>query len=270
MINLCLASKLWRGFRSLFESLAIKRGKDKLPAWDRLSPGAGRRIAGLERTIGIRFKDRRLLYQALVHRSFAHSNKWKRIETNERLEFLGDAVLGLVVTDFLYRKYPKRREGDLTVIKSVVVSRSVLAGMARSISLGDFILLSRSEARSSAKVKNSILSDAYEALIGAIFLDRGLDVARDFITRHLLEDLDRIVTDRGNLDYKGLLQRYVQREYHRVPTYRVVGEEGPDHAKIFRVQVTAGKVVLGRGVGRTKKAAEQQSARDALVKLDRV
>ncbi|MDM7913864.1 MAG: ribonuclease III [Candidatus Eisenbacteria bacterium] len=221
-------------------------------------------IAPFERKTGVRLRDRATLQQALTHRSFLGSNGGDPVRSNERLEFLGDAVLELVVIEYLYRVFPLDREGDLTKKKSLLVSKAVLADRAEALGLGDFILLSDSERDSGGRERASILADAFEAVIGAIYLDRGIAVVRQFIEERLLSTAEAILHDRARLNFKSLLQEYVQARHKTHPRYRVVTEVGPDHQKLFTIEVSVRGSLLGRGQGRNKKEAEQNAAGDAL------
>ena len=217
-------------------------------------------------TISYRFREESYLRQALTHRSFLYNKTGWRI-SNERLEFLGDAVLGMVVTDELYHRFPKRSEGELTKAKSCVVNREMLAREAKKMGLGDYLYLGSGEERSGGRNRKSILSDMYEALIGAIYLDGGLDEARRFISQHLLRDMDRILTGKFNHNYKSWLLEHVQGEGGSSPEYRVLEETGPDHKKEFTVEVRVAGKVLGMGRGYSKKKAEQDAAFQAIKHL---
>ncbi len=224
-------------------------------------------VTAFERKAGIRFHDRGILEQALTHRSYLGCNGGDPGRSNERLEFLGDAVLELVVIEHLYRAFPVDREGELTKKKSLLVSKGVLAHRAERMGLGEFILLSESERDSGGRERASILADAFEAVVGAIYLDRGIAMARRFIQEQLLHTATSILEDRAHLNYKSLLQEYVQARHKTHPRYRVVTEVGPDHMKLFTVEVSVRGMLLGRGQGRNKKEAEQNAAGDALGRL---
>jgi ribonuclease-3 len=191
-----------------------------------------------------------------------------REDSNERLEFLGDAVLGLVVNDYLYREFEDASEGDLTKMKSTLVCRERLAEVAARLELGDHIRMSRSEAATGGRRRASILADTTEAVIGAVFLDGGLTAARRMITRCLLADSEGLLERRGQDNHKSRLQEIIQARYKSPPRYRVTAAEGPDHARIFRVSVAFNGHVLGRGEGSNKKSAEQEAARAALATLE--
>lgn len=212
----------------------------------------------------LRFRHPYLLQQALTHRSFLGGEAEHLPASNERLEFLGDAVLELTVIEHLFRMFPDDREGELTQKKSLLVSKPVLADCADGLELGEFLLLSDAERESGGGERDSILADAFEALLGAIYLDQGLEVARDFVRRWLLTDVKSILNDSEKQNFKSLLQEQVQARVRLHPRYRVVSQEGPDHEKRFTIEVVVRGEVLGRGSGHNKKAAEQQAARDAI------
>ncbi len=214
--------------------------------------------------IGYRFRDPELLVCALKHRSIIFETGERRGATNERLEFLGDAVLDLLVAEQLYQDNPTSREGHLTRLKSLAVSGRQLANKARRIGLGSYMQISSSEARSGGRNRRSILEDALEAVIGAIFLDGGLEPARVFVRRFITDDLDGRLIREKEKNYKSLLLEYVQGNALGLPRYRVVAEDGPDHEKTFHVEVSVGEKKVGTGVGRSKKQAEQQAAREAV------
>ncbi len=218
----------------------------------------------LEAVIGYRFFDRSLLSLAIKHRSYVFASDGSGIESNERLEFLGDAVLDLVVTEYLYRSFRSKREGELTQVKSLIVSKSVLAQKGREMGLGKYILLSKEEEQSGGRERTSIIGDAYEAVLGAIYLDGGLDGSRTFVARHLLCDVEEISTNGDNLNFKSVLLEHVQSEGRGHPRYFVNSEDGPDHEKIFTVEVAIGGEIMGEGKGRSKKEAQQMAAKEAL------
>ncbi len=221
----------------------------------------------LETQLGYQFRDRSLLDNALLHRSHSHVTGAEPGTSNERLEFLGDAVLGLVVNDHLYREYPQHSEGDLTKMKSLLVCGSRLAEVATVLGLGDYVQMSRAEAATGGRHRASILADTTEAVIGAVFLDGGLPAAGSVITRWLLEGADDVLVHRGLENYKSRLQEMVQARYKSPPRYRVLAAEGPDHERVFKVCVTFNGKDLGRGEGPNKKAAEQLAAHDALDRI---
>ncbi|MEK7729017.1 MAG: ribonuclease III [candidate division KSB1 bacterium] len=219
------------------------------------------------RIIGYRFRRRALLVQALKHRSFLPQVNEERACSNERMELLGDAVLGIVVTDHLYRRYPDKEEGEITAIKSLLVSRKILTRIARNLDLGKFVLMSDSEDHAGGRTRPSILADSFEAVIGAIYLDGGLEKARGFIERTLMHDMEAIVSEEQHRNFKSLLLELSQSRNMGTPYYAVLTEEGPDHEKLFTVEVKIQNRPMGVGVGHSKKRAEQQAAQNALAQL---
>jgi ribonuclease-3 len=217
--------------------------------------------------LGYRFKNAGYLTQALKHRSYLAGSGEPRYMANERLELLGDAVLSLAVVEYLYHRYPRRPEGELTVMKSLAVSRGVLANVARALNVGEHLLLSEQERRAGGAQRPSILADAMEAIIGAVYLDGGLEPARKVVQRLVLSRLPGILAREENQNYKSLLLEYCQRERMPTPAYRVEREDGPEHDKVFTVAVSIGGRQYGTGQGGSKKAAEQRAARGALLKL---
>ena len=225
----------------------------------------------IEKRIDYRFKDRGLLEHALTHKSRAAEDVSGGVSDNESLEFLGDAVLGLVVADALFRQYPNYTEGQKSKIKASVVSTQALARQAEEMQLGDHLILGRGEEKTGGRFKQALLADAYEALIAAIYLDGGLDAAETFLRRELKNAIDA-GAERNFVgqDYKSALQERVQALGHPLPEYRIAGETGPDHRKIFRIEVVVGGEVLGVASGKAKKEAEQEAARMAIARLDEV
>ncbi|MBI2502217.1 MAG: ribonuclease III [Candidatus Latescibacteria bacterium] len=225
------------------------------------------RLRALERRIGYRFRNPELLVQALKHRSFVYANQGRGLEANERLEFLGDAVLDLVVAEALFRRFPNQREGDLTQMKSVVVSGAVLARKASQLGLEEFVLLSHEERQSSGGRQPSILSDALEAVIGAMYLDGGLGPSRRFIERLVLQGLGEVIADEEHTNFKSKLLEHTQGLGYGHPKYQVRSEEGPEHCKVFSVEVSVTGQLMGQGRGFSKKEAQQMAAKDALQRL---
>jgi ribonuclease-3 len=212
------------------------------------------------------FKDPRLLEEALRHSSFVNEQADPDLRDNERLEFLGDAVLNLAMGHILMDRFPGTHEGELSRMRANLVNESRLAAVARTLELGRFVRLGRGESSTNGREKNSILADTLEAVIAAVYLDGGLDAAFTLVETHFTPQLDRVHTPAANRDYKSQLQERLQEQQRDVPTYRVVGESGPDHDKIFEVAVdVADKAVSG--CGRSKKMAEQDAARKALAVL---
>ena len=222
----------------------------------------------LQSRISYRFRDRGLLEHALTHKSRAAEDASGGVTDNESLEFLGDAVLGLVVADALFHQYPTYTEGQKSKVKAAVVSTQSLARQAEQIQLGEHLILGRGEEKTGGRYKQALLADAYEALIAAIYLDGGLDAASAFLRRELKAAIDAGSAQTFAPDYKSALQERLQALGHPLPEYRISGEAGPDHRKIFSVEVVANGEVLGTASGRAKKEAEQEAARLALEKLD--
>lgn len=223
-------------------------------------------MTALEERLGYSFRNRALLETALTHSSYANENRASGIVCNERLEFLGDSVLGVTVADFLYRHFPDMPEGRMTRLRAELVCEHSLHRVALELHLGDYLRLGKGEEHNGGRKRASILSDAVEAVIAAMYLDAGMETAAGFIHRCLLDDVRAIETPTFT-DYKTSLQELVQRHSGQVLSYELVGEEGPDHAKTFRVQVCLNGDPIGRGTGRTKKEAEQAAAANALEAL---
>ena len=221
----------------------------------------------LQQRINYRFRDRGLLEHALTHKSRAAEDASGGVADNESLEFLGDAVLGLIVADALFRQYPQFNEGQKSKIKAAVVSTQSLARHAERLHLGDHLILGRGEEKTGGRFKQALLADAYEALIAAIYLDGGLDAATTFLRRELRDAIEGGATPGFAQDFKSALQERLQALGRPLPDYRVSGEAGPDHRKTFSVEVIVGGEVLGAASGRAKKEAEQEAARLALERL---
>lgn len=222
----------------------------------------------LQQTIGVSFHDPSLLKQAFYHRSYLNEARHIK-QSNERLEFLGDAVLSLLTSEFLYTHYPDLPEGTLTNIRSSLVKTKSLAEVAESLHLGDLLMLSKGEEESGGRRNHSLLADCFEALLGAIYLDHGINTARSFLSRYIFPKAQRIIETKSYIDFKSLLQEIVQQESKISPTYRVAKSEGPDHNKTFWIEVLVGDKVLGTGVGKSKQEGEQQAAANALEKMGR-
>jgi ribonuclease-3 len=221
----------------------------------------------LEQRIEYRFRDRGMLEHALTHKSRAAEDASGGVADNESLEFLGDAVLGLVVADTLFRQYPTYSEGQKSKIKAAVVSTQSLARHAELLQLGDHLILGRGEEKTGGRYKQALLADAYEALIAAIYLDGGYDAAGVFLRRELKDAIDAGSSQAFARDYKSALQEELQANGRPLPEYRVSGETGPDHRKTFSVEVVVAGEVLGTASGRAKKEAEQEAARLALARV---
>jgi ribonuclease III len=223
----------------------------------------------LEKSIGYRFRNKQFLLLALTHKSSVGTDDRKGLHSNERLEFLGDAVLNCLVTDHLYALYPKRSEGQLSKMKSLVVSRKILGEIAQTINLGEYLRFGVSEKKSGGSRRASILSNAFEALLGALYLDGGPEKARKFLAAFLFGSIDAFLQDADNVNYKSRILEFAQRDGFGIPKYKVVASTGPEHAKEFTIEIEVGGVPLGRGSGPNKKMAEQQAARSALASYGR-
>lgn len=218
--------------------------------------------AELENALEYHFKDKKYLMNALTHSSYANENK-KSLGSNERLEFLGDSILGIVVAEYLFRNFPDLPEGDLTRNRAALVCEKACCGFSRQLGLGDFLLLSHGEQNSGGKNRSSILADAFEAVIAAIYLDSGMEEAKKFILR-FVAPIAKNNKPKGFRDYKTKLQEIIQQNPEESLEYVLTGESGPDHNKHFTVEVHLNSNVIGKGGGRSKKEAEQQAAREAL------
>lgn len=218
----------------------------------------------LEEKLGYAFANRALLENALTHSSFANENRSLGLQSNERLEFLGDSVLGMVTADYLYRTHPDLPEGDLTRTRAALVCEDSLVEVAGQLELGAYLKLGKGEDAGGGRQRPSIVADAVEAVIAAVYLDGGIGSARKMIQRFIL---DRAEEKGSSRDYKTALQELVQREIGRVLTYRLTGADGPDHAKVFRMEVDLNGATVGSGEGRSKKEAEQMAAKAAIEKL---
>ncbi len=221
----------------------------------------------LQQAIGVTFQDTSLLEQAFVHSSYINENPGFHLPDNERLEFLGDALLGFIVAEKLYHEFPHFGEGELTEIRVSLVRQETLAGLATELKLGDYLYLGRGEESGGGRQRQTNLADAFEALVGAIFLDQGLDVARDFILHKIHEQIQTVGAKGVGRNYKALLQEFTQAKYKQLPIYSLVEASGPDHDKGFVVEVALGDSVLGTGSGKSKRAAEMEAARIAWEKL---
>lgn len=222
-------------------------------------------IKDLEEAIGYRFQNITLLHNALTHSSYANERWHDSLMSNERLEFLGDSVLGMVVAEYLYRNFQDRPEGELTRMRADMVCEKTLAAVAGRIGLGQHLLLGHGEERFGGRTRDSILADAVESVIAASFLDGGMDAAKGIITRFILSDVP--VKKLHNVDYKTSLQELVQQKKNQTLSYALVGESGPDHDKRFQVEVSLNGAVVGTGIGSSKKRAEQEAARAAIEAL---
>ena len=222
----------------------------------------------LEENLGYTFRDRKLLEAALYHSSYANEHRGSGIRSNERLEFLGDSVLGMVTADYLYRKHPDLPEGDLTRIRAALVREESLHEVAQSLNLGSYLKLGRGEESGGGRQRPSILADATESVFAAVYLDGGLEEARRIIHRVLLDKEREEVVEERRRDYKTALQELVQRTPGNTITYHLLEEMGPDHCRVFVMEARLNGQGVGRGEGRSKKSAEQAAACDALEKLE--
>ena len=222
-------------------------------------------IKELENAIGYRFHNISLLQNALAHSSYANERWHDSLKSNERLEFLGDSILGMVVADHLYRNFANRPEGELTRMRADMVCEKALAQVANQIGLGVHLLLGKGEEQGGGRGRDSILADAVESIIAACYLDGGMEAAKAFISRFVLVNVP--VSRLTNADYKTALQELVQQKRNQVLTYTMVGESGPDHDKRFEVELTLNGQVVGHGIGSSKKRAEQDAARNAMEAL---
>ncbi len=219
----------------------------------------------LEKILTINFSDKGLLTEALTHRSYLNEHPTTP-SSNERLEFLGDSVLSILVSTELYKLYPTYPEGKLTALRSSLVRAKTLAELADTLTLGDFLLLSRGEEKGGGRKNGAILADTFEAVLGAVYLDQGLAAAKKVLARYLFPRIEEQNNRLGSLDYKSSLQEFTQEQSHQSPTYKVLAESGPDHAKHFSVGVFLATTELARGEGKSKQEAEQDAARLALEK----
>lgn len=220
----------------------------------------------IEKTIGYSFKDPGLLELALTHSSYSNERGRGRLGCNERLEFLGDSILGYFTAEYLFGNYPNKPEGEMTKMRAELVCEQSLARVAEKLGLGDYLRLGRGEEQGGGRARPSINADAVEAVLAAIYLDGGAEAAKKFVYGFILSEATETMRA-GSRDYKTVLQEYVQKGGKESPTYRVIGESGPDHNKTFEAEVLVCGEVKGSGSGRTKKEAEQNSARDALERL---
>ena len=218
-------------------------------------------VAGLQEKIGYRFKNEKLLFEALSHSSYANENK--NLKSNERLEFLGDSVLSIVVSDHIFKHFSHIPEGDLTKLRASLVCESALYDFSKKIDLGKYIFLGRGEEQTGGRERPSIVSDAFEAVIAAVYLDGGMEAARKYVLSFIPEDITPKGSDAFH-DYKTMLQEVIQRNPEEKVSYHLRSESGPDHDKKFTIQVMLNNNVIGEGTGRSKKSAEQAAAKEAL------
>lgn len=223
----------------------------------------------LENAIGIRFRDLNMLNQAFIHPSYTNEQNLGHLKNNQRLEFLGDAVLELVISHFLFDEYDYLTEGQMTKLRALTVCEPSLDEVARNLNLGSLLILGKGEENTGGRYKSSILADTLEALIGAIYIDQGLDTARSFILKNLEPRIRKAMAGEVYIDYKTSLQEFIQRQSTERVLYKTIKEEGPDHDKVFYVNVVWNGKILGEGVGRSKKEAEQLAAKEALERIQK-
>lgn len=221
-------------------------------------------FSDFEKKTKIVFKNKNLLKRAFIHRSYINENPSAGLSHNERLEFLGDAVLELIVTDFLYKKYPNYTEGELTALRSALVNAVIISEIALKIGMNDYLLLSKGEAKDTGKARQYILANTYEAYVGAIYLDQSYNVADKFVTESLLPHTEEIVSKKLWRDAKSLIQEKAQEFESVTPSYKVLHESGPDHDKHFTVGIFFGSDLIAEGRGKSKQEAEQKAAEAAL------
>lgn len=221
-------------------------------------------LVNLEKNLNIKFKGREIFKTAFIHRSYLNEHPEEKLPHNERLEFLGDAVLGMIVSEYLYRKFPMHPEGDLTNFRSSIVNAKTLSIAASTLKLGDYLFLSRGEEATGGRTRQFILANTFESLIGAIFLDLGLDETKKFIEKALLPYLSDIIEKKLYKDYKSKFQEKTQEQTGTTPNYKIIEERGPDHAKTFRTGVFVGSKKIAEGNGPNKQDAEQEAAKKAL------
>ena len=226
-----------------------------------------RNVNELIKKIGYEFKNEEYLHEALTHRSYANEIEKDRRFNNEKLEFLGDAILNLITTEYIYDLYEKKTEGELAKLKSQIISEPVFSTIASELELGEYLYLSNGEIMSGGRHRRSILGDAFEALIGAIFKDSDYYTAKSIALKFLLGKINKLEEIEGTGDYKTVLQEFVQGKYRKMPEYNLIKTSGPDHDKIFEMSVSWNNAVHGIGIGKSKKEAEKHAAKEALSKL---
>ena len=226
-----------------------------------------RNVNELIKKIGYEFKNEEYLHEALTHRSYANEIEKDRRFNNEKLEFLGDAILNLITTEYIYDLYEKKTEGELAKLKSQIISEPVFSTIASELELGEYLYLSNGEIMSGGRHRRSILGDAFEALIGAIFKDSDYYTAKNVALKLLLGKINKLEEIEGTGDYKTVLQEFVQGKYRKMPEYKLLNTKGPDHDKVFEMSVSWNNAVHGIGIGKSKKEAEKHAAKEALSKL---
>ncbi|MFW5991734.1 MAG: ribonuclease III [Halanaerobiaceae bacterium] len=224
-------------------------------------------IKKFEKEIGIEFSQKKLLQRAITHKSFSNEKEQYNLKNNERLEFLGDSVLSIIISTYIFDNFPDYPEGELAKMRSVIVSEPILAIKARELNLGKYLLLGKGEEQTGGRDRDSIMADAMEALIAAVYLDRGFEFTSNYIIDLFKDTIKKVEKGKYIQDYKTMLQEIIQKKSINPPVYLVVEETGPDHNKEFKIEVKHNKELLGIGTGKSKKEAEQDAARTALEKL---
>lgn len=224
----------------------------------------------IEEKIGVKFEDKKLLKTAFTHRSYLNENRGQGLQNNERLEFLGDAVLELIISSYLFKNYTDRAEGDLTSIRAAIVRTESIAEETRKLELGQYLKMSKGEEDSGGKEKEYLLANLYEAILGAMYLEHGYDVCRDFVSRTLFLKIDTIISEGLFIDPKTKIQELMQRKYKVTPIYEIVKEDGPDHEKTFTVALFRDTEKLSEGEGPSKQKAEEDAARNAIILIEKV
>lgn len=221
----------------------------------------------LEKVLGYEFKDKELLKEALIHRSYGNEHvKYKR-KNNERLELLGDAVLDLITTEYLYKHFSKSKEGDLAKLKSMAVSEPVLASISKKLGFGKYLFLSKGEEQTGGRERPSILGDVFESILGALYLDSNLERTKEYALKYISYEIDHLYENEALIDFKTKLQEFIQQNHKIVPHYELLEEIGQDHTKEFKVGVYIRNKLIGTGIGKNKKNAEQKAARNACIDL---
>ena len=224
--------------------------------------------SSLEKKINIKFKDRDLLKNVFIHRSYLNEHKGSKLSSNERLEFLGDSVLSLITSVYLFKNYPELKEGDYTEIKSAIVKMESLAEASKKIELNNYLLLSKGEEKGAGRTNNNIMADCFEALIAVIFLDKNFETSYTFVVDFLFKDkLDYLLKNNLYLSSKSKLQEIIQSKYKKTPVYKVLDEKGPEHKRIFKIGVYFNNKILGSGIAPSKKEAEEEAAKEALTNV---
>lgn len=218
------------------------------------------------KNIGASFKNLELLDLSLSHKSYV--NEINKNENNEKLEFLGDSILGFVITEYLYKTYPSLTEGELAKIKSFIVSENLLSNLAKNIKIDKYLLIGKGEELSGGRNKKTILSDTYESFLGAYYLDSNLTKVKKFILKYFVKEIELVISGKHEKDYKTLLQEFCQKKYKICPSYKMLKEEGPEHDKTFFVNVSLNEKIIGKGIGKSKKEAEKNAAKNAYLRLN--